>query len=145
MPRLADGISVASAAGAVTIDSNDISTSGQVALGIRVELGRGIQNYSLPTDTVRGTGPIAVISRGTITTSGEEAAAIAVVAGDSAATIENLGAIRTTGLYANGINATFGTGALAINSNDIDVSGKPPEGYASINSARWATHRAPPG
>lgn len=123
-PRFANGISVVSAAGAVTVDSNDVATSALLTHGIRVESGRGIQSFALPEGTVRGAGAITLTSRGTVATTGEEAAGIVVLAGDSAAAIDNLGAIRTTGRGANGIYAAFGTGALTINSKDIDASGE---------------------
>ncbi|MET3438184.1 autotransporter-associated beta strand repeat-containing protein [Sphingomonas sp. 1185] len=122
--RYADGIRVANAAGAITVDSNDVTTLGNQAMGVRVEAGQGIQSFAIPTGTTLGTGPISVISRGTISTAGQEATGIVALTGNSAATIDNRGTIRPAGAWASGIDARFGAGELTITSRDIEAIGE---------------------
>ncbi len=122
--RYADGIRVANAAGTITVDSNDVTTLGDQAMGVRVEAGQGIQSFVIPSGTALGTGPISVISRGTISTAGQEATGIVALTGNSAATIDNRGTIRTAGAWASGIDARFGAGELTITSRDIEAIGE---------------------
>lgn len=122
--RYADGIRVANAVGAISVDSNDVTTLGNQAMGVRVEAGQGVESFALPSGTTLGTGPISVISRGTISTAGQEATGIVALTGNSAATIDNRGTIRTAGAWASGIDARFGAGELVITSRDVEAIGE---------------------
>jgi fibronectin-binding autotransporter adhesin len=120
--RYSAGIIAASAAGPITIASNNIATSGAQSAGIRVEASDGITAFSF--QQAPGTAPVSVTSTGAIGTSGANAEGIRVQSGQSAATIANSGTIATSGAGSAGIYALGTTGALAItNSGSVTTAG----------------------
>ncbi len=120
--RYSTGIIAASAAGPITIASNNITTSGVQSAGIRVEASDGITAFSF--SQAAGSAPVAVTSTGAIRTSGANAEGIRVQSGQSAATIANSGTIATTGAGSTGILALGTSGALTVaNSGSVATSG----------------------
>ncbi|MES2754479.1 MAG: hypothetical protein V4659_07430, partial [Pseudomonadota bacterium] len=129
--RYSDGITATSFNGSAAVTSNNITTSGTEAVGIRVEIGSGVTQNTPATNPVAGTA--TVTSNGAITTQGTQSAGILVQAGAGVANVTNTGSISTTGAGATGIQVNGTTGALSVTSRQINTQSTSATGIA-VNS-----------
>lgn len=128
-PRYSAGIIAYSPAGAITIDSNAITTLGAQSDGIRVEAGSG-NTGTFNASPNNAAAPISVTTRGTTQTAGANAIGVNVFGGGGAVTIANTGTIATTGQNAHAIQVTPQGGATSITSNIVTASGAFAHGIA---------------
>lgn len=119
--RYSAGIVAASVSGNIAVTSNAIVTGGADADGVRVEANSGQVTYATGLAAVAGT--VAVTSTGPITTAGDNAAGVRVLAGGSATTLNLTGAVRTGGATAYGVFAQSGAGAISGTFGDIAATG----------------------
>lgn len=130
-PRYSAGIVAFSPAGAITVESNNISTSGAQADGVRVEAGSGGQG-TFAASPNNSAAPVSVTTSGLTRTAGANAAGVNIFGGGGAVTVANTGTITTSGASAYGISVTPQGGATTIASNAVSTSG---DGAAGIRVA----------
>ena len=112
-PRYSAGIVATSQSGAITIASNDITTSGALSDGVHVEAGNAISSFFRGPNVAAAA--ISVTTSGTTQTSGSRAAGVRVRAGGGVVAIVNSGTIATSGEDSQGIDVQSG-GDLSIDS-----------------------------
>ena len=121
-PRYSAGIVAFSPSGSITIASNNISTAGAQADGIRVEAGSGGQG-TFTAGPNNAAAPISVTTSGATQTAGANASGIDIFGGGGTVTVANAGTITTGGANAYGISVAPQGGATTITSNAVTTSG----------------------
>jgi fibronectin-binding autotransporter adhesin len=121
-PRYSAGIVAFSPSGSITVASNNISTAGAQADGIRVEAGSGGQG-TFTAGPNNAAAPISVTTSGATRTAGANASGIDIFGGGGAVTVANTGTIATGGANAYGISVAPQSGATTITSNAVTTSG----------------------
>ena len=137
-PRFSAGIVAVAQNGAVAVTSNNITTAGELADGVRVEAGAGITSFGQGTI---GAGPIAVTTTGLTQTAGLGATGIRVQGSGGAVSINNAGTIATTGDSGSGIFVSAFDGPTSVTSNIVTTAG-PRAGGISVFASGASTVRA---
>ncbi|WP_374126282.1 autotransporter-associated beta strand repeat-containing protein [Sphingomonas sp. 28-62-11] len=132
-PRYSAGIIATSVAGSITVDSNNISTQGVQADGVRIEAGSGRTN-AYNTSPNNAAAPVSVTTRGTTQTASANSIGINVLGGGGAVSVNNLGTITTGGTLSYGIGVTPQGGETTITSNAISTMGVGATGIRVVGS-----------